>query len=392
MPRKKVAIIYPFFAHYRAPVLKELLEHGEYEYLLVGDNKDDSRDATPTIESICDTRLIHAPCVRLPFGLMWQRRIVGLAARGTPDCLILLGNAAWPASWLCALIARLRGIRVLFWTHGWIRDDSNLKDLARCAFYKLAHGLLLYGTRAREIAMQKGFSPRRLYVIYNSLDFEHQQLLRAKITRDDIVELRRQLFDNADVPVVIAVARLTQSKRFDLLVAALGLVMRIHHPVHLLVVGEGALRSQLERQARREGVKAAFIGACYDESALARYFACANVTVSPGNVGLTCMHSLAYGVPVITHDDPNNQMPEWEAIVPDSTGSLFALGSIDSLAAAVIQWTQSPYLDTDTRERCVSTIRRHYHPAAQRALIDLAVGGIPATKITQQSEISLAAN
>src|SRR5689334_14156613 len=33
----KVAIVYPFFPHYRAAVLRELLTRGEHDYLLVAD-------------------------------------------------------------------------------------------------------------------------------------------------------------------------------------------------------------------------------------------------------------------------------------------------------------------------------------------------------------------
>ena len=42
--------------------------------------------------------------------------------------------------------------------------------------------------------------------------------------------------------------------------------------------------------------------------------------VSPGNVGLTAIHSLSYGTPVLTHNNFNNQMPEVESIQPGFNG------------------------------------------------------------------------
>ena len=40
-----------------------------------------------------------------------------------------------------------------------------------------------------------------------------------------------------------------------------------------------------------------------------------DLTVSPGNIGLTAIHSLSYGTPVCSHSNFNNQMPESEAII-----------------------------------------------------------------------------
>jgi hypothetical protein len=89
------------------------------------------------------------------------------------------------------------------------------------------------------------------------------------------------------------------------------------------------------------------------------------------------MHSLAYGVPVVTHDDPEDQMPEWEAIEPGVTGSLFRKDSVESLATQIERWTRTPLVEKPTRERCVESIRSRYHPAVQRVLIEAAIGARP---------------
>ena len=74
-----------------------------------------------------------------------------------------------------------------------------------------------------------------------------------------------------------------------------------------------------------------FFGACYDESKIAELIFNANVCVSPGNVGLTAIHSLSYGTPVITHDSFSHQMPEFEAIIPNLTGNFFEEGNLQSM-------------------------------------------------------------
>ena len=371
-PRQKVAIVYPFFAHYRAPVLRELMINGAHDYYFLGDAADPS-GSIKTMDFNGEPRFIPTRSRHLTTGVMWQGGLLGAALKGTYDCYIFLGNAAWPATWLAAMGARLRGRRVLFWTHGWTRPDHGLKRMFRATFYRLAHGLLLYGHYARDIGLRMGFRPTQLQVIYNSLDFELQRQLLDTISDDDRLRLRRELFDST-APVVIASARLTAAKRFDVLIRALGLLRRAGKHANLLVVGNGPEQTALTALAENEGIHAAFVGACYDERRLAALFSCSNVTVSPGNIGLTCMHSLAYGVPVVTHDIPEEQGPEWEAIVPGVTGGLFRQGSVESLAAAIAAWIDTPLLDPVARRRCIESIRTKYHPAVQRQLIDGAVG------------------
>jgi glycosyltransferase involved in cell wall biosynthesis len=369
-PRQKVAIIYPFFAHYRAPVLRELIANGAHDYYFLGDTADPA-GSIKTIDFDGEARFIATRSRHLTANVMWQGGLLAAALRGSYDCYIFLGNATWPATWLAALGARLRGRRVLFWTHGWTRPERGLKRIFRASFYRLAHALLLYGHYARDIGLRMGFRPSQLQVIYNSLDFELQRRLIEAIDDPERCRLRRELFGSTD-PVILASARLTRIKRFDVLVRALGIVNRTRR-VNLLLIGDGPERDPLARLARQEGVHAIFEGACYDERRLATLFSIASAAVSPGNVGLTCMHSLAYGVPVITHDDPEDQMPEWEAITAGVTGALFAKGSIESLAAAIEEWTRMPLVPLHTRQRCIESIRTRYHPAVQRQLIDTAV-------------------
>ncbi len=371
-PRRKVAIVYPFFAHYRAPVLRELMTNGLHDYYFLGD-ADDPTASIKCMDFHGNPRFIPTHSRHLNSAIMWQGGLLRASLNGGFDCYIFLGNATWPATWLAALMARMRGRRVLFWTHGWTRPDRGLKRAFRAAFYRIAHGLLLYGHYARDIGIRMGFAPARLQVIYNSLDFELQHRLLERIGDDDRIHTRQRLFGSSD-PVVLASARLTRVKRFDLLIRALGIVNRTRR-VNLLLIGDGPERESLAALAARERVHAVFNGACYDEARLAELFSIANVTVSPGNVGLTCMHSLAYGVPVITHDDAADQMPEWEAIAPGVTGDFFKKESEQSLAIAIEAWTRTTWVPASTRRSCTESIRAKYHPAVQRELIDAAVAG-----------------
>ncbi|GFE87064.1 glycosyltransferase [Steroidobacter agaridevorans] len=367
----RVALFQNIVAHYRQALLRELENIPALELHLFADT-DAGGQAIPVLDLATHPRFHRTAC-RPMFRATWQTGAVTEAATGRFDVYVFMGDASWLSTWVAACIARARGRRVLFWTHGWTRPDRGLKRLVRVLFYRLANGLLLYGEHGKRLGIAAGFDPNRLHVIFNSLDFDQQQALRASISEADIYSIRRQLFGVEDAPVVMATARLTSVKRFDLLIHACALARRSRPDLRLLIVGDGPEKGSLEQLAAECGVAAAFVGPCYDEATLTRYFACANVTVSPGNVGLTCMHSLGYGVPVITHDEAKQQMPEFEAIVPGVTGALVSKDSVEALAAAIVAWTATAAVSPETREACLAAIRERYHPRVQARLLSEAM-------------------
>ena len=88
------------------------------------------------------------------------------------------------------------------------------------------------------------------------------------------------------------------------------------------------------------------------------------------DVGLTAIHSLMFGTPVITHDDFAYQMPEFEAIQKDVTGDFFSHGHVESLVNTVSNW-----LDKKTAKReevrmaCFKEIDEQWNPQFQMKVI-----------------------
>ena len=374
--KPRVAVIYHFFAHYRSAIMRELLDCKDIDYFLVGDRLDPDHSIEPWQPP--GDKLWLAPCTKITSTLLWQKGLVRLALRRDIDVAIFLGNVNFLSTWVAAILSRLMRKRVLFWTHGWIRKERGIKGTIRNLFYRLAHGLLLYGGRAKTIGVQNGFSADTLYVVYNSLDLQTQTKIRTQVTHDRLRHIRKALFPNSNAPVLICTGRLTKSKDFGLLLSAMSQLQEQGFETCLLLVGEGPEREPLTRMAKDLRLIVHFYGACYDEKLLAELIMSANLTASPGQVGLTAMHSLAYGTPVVTHDDPSSQMPEWEAIVPGKTGDLFKRGDALDLAATIRKWCVNPWPDDDVRSQCMAVIEQHYNPQFQQQVINRAVAGLPA--------------
>lgn len=374
--KPRVAVVYHFFAHYRAAIMQALLNSKDTEYVLVGDRLDPDRSIEPWQPPA--SRFVMAPCKKLSSTLIWQSGVMKMATRQDIDVMIFLGNVNILSTWLAAGLGRVCGKRVIFWTHGWIRHECGLRAKMRNLFYRLADSLLLYGKRAKQIGRSNGFRTEAMYVVYNSLNYEAQRTARAKMTYERTRQVREMLFPHSNAPVLICTSRLTKLRGLELVLNAMSQLQKQGFDSCLLLVGDGPERVPLEQMANDLCLEVHFYGSCYDEDRLAELIMSANLTVAPGKVGLTAMHSLVYGTPVITHDDADNQMPEFEAITRGKTGDFFKRDDVGDLARVIKKWIAFPWPSEVTRQECYTIIDHYYNPDYQKAIIDRAVAGLPA--------------
>lgn len=375
MKSPAVIIVYHFFAHYRKAVVEELIRSPEHVYLFAGDVRDTMNSGIAPMIFEDANRFISTKSHFLRRRYLIQSNVIGLALRRDITTIIYLGDAQFLTTWISAALARLCGKRVLFWSHGWIRPESGWRDRVRRAFYGLSHGMMLYGHRAREIGIHKGFRPENLYVIYNSLDYEAQRFQREIITPESSEQTKIELFANPTWPMVICSGRLVAERKIDYLLYAAAKLAEEGYFLNIVIIGEGPQRTTWQVLAEQLRLPVRFYGACYDEAVLARLYCAANVTVIPAYAGLAVIQSLGFGTPVITHSDLSQQGPEVEAILPDVTGDLYKWGDVDDLAIAIRKWT-IPKSDIVSRQ-CYRMVELFYHPQVQCRNIDFAVTGQP---------------
>ncbi|MEK7477473.1 MAG: glycosyltransferase [Candidatus Coatesbacteria bacterium] len=381
-----VGVVYHAIAHYREPVFRALgSQHGKnprYHFYAGEDARDPSLKVVTTNRASSALADLGFPLTAvsnhwLLGRFLWQSGILRLAAGKQVDTIIFLGNVYFLSTWVGAVAARITGKRVLMWGHGFIRDEGGLKGLLRSCFFRLAHGQLVYHRRARDILIRKGFDPTRIWVVFNSLDYSLQRQLRDRLTDMDLKASRERLFGQSDSPVLLWIGRLTPQKKLDQLFEAAGLLRREGVAANLLLVGDGPQRKTLEDLAGRLGLAehVRFYGACHAEREIAPLIMLSSLCIAPGEVGLTCMHALAYGVPVITHGDFDNQMPEYEAIMPGVSGDFFERDSVKDLARVIHSWLTRTDSRRARQRDCIEVIERCYNPDVQASIINAAVEG-----------------
>ncbi|MGW9686009.1 glycosyltransferase [Flagellimonas sp. 2504JD1-5] len=380
-PTKKVAIIYPYFAHYRLPVIRELLKSPNFNYTLVSDpiSSNDIKKINPDLanKDVLDgglkwkfvkNRWVYKEAI------LWQSGLLRLLRKEKFDSVIFLANAYYISTWVATFYLRLTGKKVYMWTHGVITKKKDWKWTLRKTFYGLSDGVLLYGHKAKAVMTKNGFPEKKLHVIYNSTGTIDNLVSKNEISFDKRTQFKRQLFKYPDLPIIIFVGRLKYVKKLDQILHATHLLVEENFKINVLFVGDGEARKDLENLTQSLNLNdyCHFYGACFKEEELENLFGISSLCVSPGEVGLTAMSALGNGIPVLSHDDFNFQMPEYEAIIPGVNGFLFKRNSISDLALKTKQWIEE-HRDTSEelmKDNCKKIIREKYNAEYQAKLIN----------------------
>jgi glycosyltransferase involved in cell wall biosynthesis len=386
---KKIAIVYHYMAHYREPIFRLLLEQppiqgsGSYEYTLFSDNKSN----IPSINLVNWENSVSKggnwAWEKLGnkwfFGrFLWQ---TGLFSRVVFNrnfkAVIFLGNIYYLSTWLGIIISRLLGKKVILWTHGVRSKESGLKRHFRLLFYGMADCLFLYGNGAKDILIREGFSEDKLYVIYNSMSYSS---LRLSNVRSVFSSSKPSLTRDKSETQLIYSGRLTTGKNLQLLIDAIYSLNNNGHRMKLLLVGDGPQRLGLELRCNDLGILnlVSFAGSCYQDSLLDSYFSQSDICVIPSSAGLSVLHAMSFGLPVITDDDFARHGPEVEAILPGLTGSYYKANELDSLTEKIRYWVDRLNADNHRaiETKCLEVVNTSYTVDKQLIFIENALNSM----------------
>lgn len=382
---KRVLIVYHHFALYRLPIIRKLMNAPGYEFTLISASSscDGNRTIDPELAKlpVADggirwefVKNVWLGGAKSPF--LWQKGLLQRLDQGDYDTVIFLGSMYYLTTWLGISSAKKQGKRVILWTHGFLGKDSGWRAWIRHRFYRSADACLLYGNRGRGIMLEANhYDPEQLYIVYNSLDYELHCRMRDCSLPERRMKGKIRLFGSSDCAVIGYIGRLAEGKSLDLLIEAIAEAKKLGSVYKVLLIGNGPMRDVLETLAIEAGVAddILFYGYCDGEEAC-RILASSDVCVVPGSVGLTAMHAMSLGVPVVTHHDVDVQKPEFEAIVEGKTGLCFERGNAKDLTRKLMELNDPERL-LSMRESCFKVIDSFYNPSFQCDVICKAVDG-----------------
>lgn len=294
---------------------------------------------------------------------IWRSKLTSLAFQSY-DSYILTGD-------LCLsyipflLICKILGKKVYGWGHGPKTRKGKMSPLFWWILKRMT-GFFSYGEQGRQRMIELGYPEPKVHVIYNSLT---SRVAEHPNYKSDIY---KEKFNNED-PVLIFIGRLTPVKKLENLILLLRKLNDNNHPANLIIIGDGPCKKELESMTIKLGVsnRTWFYGECYNEVANAELIYNADVCISPGNVGLTALHAMQYGTPIISNSDFETQMPEYETIMPYSTGLLFERDNYNDCYAKTCEWLEfAKDRRKEIRNNCYEILNNKWNSDSQIEILE----------------------
>jgi glycosyltransferase involved in cell wall biosynthesis len=366
---KNVAIVYRFFALYRLPILKKLVNDKDINFYFISDfiAGNDVKGIDFAKESEFNGRHFKVSNIWVK-KFLWQRGLIKILLNERFDTVIFLGEDRTLSTWLAMILMRMRNTKVYLWSHGIYGREALLKKKIRVLFNKIPDGVFLYNNRAKELLIKEKVNKDRLEVIYNSLDIEEIEKYR-KLFNNKKKSGVTSLFSDPTLPIAFCISRINESKRIDMLIEAVDLLNKASFRINCLIIGDGKEELvKLKELVDRKGLNSQilFVGSLYNESDISAYILSSDICVCPGAIGLTAIHSLSYGIPVITHDNFSFQGPEFESIIPNVTGNFYKEGNVFDLSLKMKDCIESRRNNKEKSIRdCLNVIYAYYNPDYQ---------------------------
>ncbi|WP_236254435.1 glycosyltransferase family 4 protein [Mucisphaera calidilacus] len=306
--------------------------------------------------------------------MMWDPAQVKYASRRHADVLVLTWNAHYASLPAGLVRARLAGVRTILWGHGYSKSETGWRARVRSFLGRRADGLMFYSRSVAEGYAERGFRRDRLFAAPNALDQGPIQSARSSwLSRaDDLASFRRER-GLGEGPVALFVSRFAPENREALLIRATPAIAERFPGFRAVLIGKGDGADELRALAAELGVADRVImpGAVYGEEALSPWFLSSDVFVYPANVGLSLIHAMGYGLPVVVGDDVASHNPEIVALDPGVNGLMFRHGDAGDLAATLVG------LFSD-RERLGAMSRSAHATVTERFTLERMVDGFEA--------------
>lgn len=239
------------------------------------------------------------------FGLI-NLGVISVLRKKSPDFLIIQGWG-YLSNFITLIAAKLLGIRVLMRAESPQKQETGKSALMRSFKEKLfryfCHRFLYIGQSNKDFYLAHGVKEDQLFFTPYSVDNQRfcQQYEQLK---DQKKELREKYGLDKEAPVFLFAGKYISKKRpMDLIKA----FHRLNHSeAQLIMVGEGALRSEMESYIKAHNLSRVTLTGFINQQEIAEYYTMADVFVLPSGYGetwgLVVNEAMNFELPLIVSD------------------------------------------------------------------------------------------
>lgn len=289
------------------------------------------------------------------------------------DTIIVYG---WNSltNWIACITSFLLGTRVFVHAESPLNQELmkgalklRMKRFVFVPFFKFCSGFLYLGEENRKFYRYYGVPDQKLFFCPYSVEnerfiSEHEALREKKFL------LRKEIGISSGAFVILYLGKLIPKKRpFDLLCAFHELQLK--NSV-LVFVGDGALRSSLERYVQDYDVQSVYFSGFQNQTEIGTFYAMSDVFVLPSDVGetwgLVINEAMCFSLPVIVSDVVGCAP---DLVHHGENGFIFPVGDVYSLQGYLRVLHDNPHRRKMFGEASFRIVQLYNHEESAKGII-----------------------
>ena len=322
-------------------------------------SKDSLNQFTP---KLCKFKTIQLNNFSL-FGIFFRPNIISKLCNIKADVVVF---SASPREWgqLAAMIyARFMYGKIVTW--GMFHRIGKPRLFTKI-YFKLLGSLsdrcFTYSRVGATQLINLGIKKSKIRVIGTAIDEKIPLLQTSSISEKELIDFKKDNQINGK-KIILQVVRLTRTKKPEILIHALKIILGHRDDVELVLIGAGEMELELRELVSKLGLinNVKFLGAIYDEAKLCPWYLSSHVFVIPSFLGLSGHHAMSYGLPVVTDDSLDNQGSEFEIIYEGLNALIYKEGNVVDLARVLLRLLSDDTLQKFLGENALKTIQLHHN-------------------------------
>lgn len=361
--KHKVALIHNIVAPYRIPLFQGLAKHPALDVCVYFCAKTHEERKWNILESDqYDHTILQGVTFELP-GIIYHINpsIVLRLLKGKYDAVILGGISDFTTQ-VAFFITKIINVPVILWSEETGIKQSLLRRIANTFKKHIVRNvdtIIVPGTMSRNFHTEMTSAPERVFVAPNIVENE-LFIKKSSELRKEKEKLKQEL-GIGNQKMILFVGQLIERKGVEYLIRAYRRLKREHSDICLVILGDGALKSDLENVCANNGIKDVRFTGWVSEEAKIVYYSVADIFVLPTLEdvwGMVVNEAMACGLPLVSTKSSGSAV---DMIMPGENGLIVDAEDVEQLYSAMKTIISNEELAKKMGSKSLEVARNRYN-------------------------------